>query len=305
MLSEADLIAKRAALRWLAKLHPAWTHQDLAEALDMSRPWVSKWLQRLRRADPDDVMALHSRSYARHTPPFSIASQPAVVQRILQIRVEPPENLQRVVFLIDGQQIGEDAEAPFSIQFHTGNYALGVHMLSAAGYTSDGRELHSNEARREFVRADEGGKAALRIAGPIVGVTFGIILLSTLLPILMGRRIGSGIPLGAPRSYGMLGGTICPKCKRSFGIHIWGLNMLAGKLDRCPHCGRWSLVRRVSPEELKAAEAVELEMAGAGAGACWQEGRGTYRIPDRLEAGPEDEGSQGRVHAHQAGRWFS
>jgi len=121
-------------------------------------------------------------------------------------------------------------------------------------------------ARREFVRADEGGKAALRIAGPIVGVTFGIILLSTLLPILLGRRKGSGIPLGAPRSYGMLGGTICPKCKRPFGIHIWGLNMLAGKLDRCPHCGRWSLVRRVSPGELKAAEAAELEMAEAGGG---------------------------------------
>jgi hypothetical protein len=41
-------------------------------------------------------MALHSRSRARHTPPASIASQPAVVQRILEIRLAPPENLQRV-----------------------------------------------------------------------------------------------------------------------------------------------------------------------------------------------------------------
>ena len=37
MLSEADLIAKRAALRWLAQQHPQWTHQDLADALSMSR----------------------------------------------------------------------------------------------------------------------------------------------------------------------------------------------------------------------------------------------------------------------------
>jgi Homeodomain-like domain len=96
MLSEADLIAKRAALRWLAKLHPEWTHYDLADALDMSRSWVSKWLQRLRQADPDDVLAFHSRSRARHTPPASIASQPAVVQRVLEIRLAPPENLQRV-----------------------------------------------------------------------------------------------------------------------------------------------------------------------------------------------------------------
>jgi hypothetical protein len=96
MLSEADLVAKRAALRWLAQQHPEWTHQDLADALAMSPSWVSKWLRRLRQADPADVMALHSRSRARHTPPTSIASQPAVVQRILEIRLEPPENLQRV-----------------------------------------------------------------------------------------------------------------------------------------------------------------------------------------------------------------
>jgi hypothetical protein len=96
MLSEADLIAKRAALQWLVQQHPQWTHQDLADALSMSRSWVSKWLQRLYQADPDDIMALHSRSRARHTPPTSIASQFAVVQRILEIRLAPPENLQRV-----------------------------------------------------------------------------------------------------------------------------------------------------------------------------------------------------------------
>ena len=96
MLSEADLIAKRATLRWLAQCHPYWTHQELADTLGMSRSWVSKWLQRLPQADVGDVMAFHSRSRARHTPPASIASQAAVVQRILEIRTVPPENLQRV-----------------------------------------------------------------------------------------------------------------------------------------------------------------------------------------------------------------
>jgi transposase InsO family protein len=62
----------------------------------MSRSWVRKWLRRLCQADPTDVLALHSRSRARRTPPASIASQPAVVQRILEIRIAPPENLQRV-----------------------------------------------------------------------------------------------------------------------------------------------------------------------------------------------------------------
>src|SRR5215469_8440330 len=96
MLCEADLVAKRATLRWLVQQHPEWTYQDLADMLAMSRSWISKWLRRLRQADPTDIMVLHSRSRARHTPPTSIASQPAVVQRILQMRDEPPENLQRV-----------------------------------------------------------------------------------------------------------------------------------------------------------------------------------------------------------------
>jgi hypothetical protein len=62
----------------------------------MSRSWIRKWLRRLHQANPADVMALHSRTPARHTPPASIASQPAVVSRILEIRLQPPENLQRI-----------------------------------------------------------------------------------------------------------------------------------------------------------------------------------------------------------------
>jgi hypothetical protein len=41
------------------------------------------------------VTVLYSRSRARKTPPASIASQPEVAQRILEIRLSPPENLQR------------------------------------------------------------------------------------------------------------------------------------------------------------------------------------------------------------------
>jgi hypothetical protein len=31
--------------------------------------------------------------------------------------------------------------------------------------------------------------------------------------------------------------------------------LLVGKLQRCPHCGKWAIVRRASPPELEAAEA--------------------------------------------------
>jgi hypothetical protein len=63
--------------------------------LTVAPPFVSKWLRRLRQADPVDVLTLHSHSRERHPPPTSIASQPPVVQRILEIRVAPPEHAAR------------------------------------------------------------------------------------------------------------------------------------------------------------------------------------------------------------------
>ena len=96
METEAQLIMQRASLRWLTQQHPTWTQQELAMTLGKSLAWVKKWLKRLREAKPTDVMVLHARSRARKTPPASIARPPAGVQRILEIRESPPENLQRV-----------------------------------------------------------------------------------------------------------------------------------------------------------------------------------------------------------------
>jgi Integrase core domain len=96
METEAQLIVQRASLRWLAQQHPSWTQQDLATALGKSLAWVKKWLKRVGEAKPTDVMVLHARSRARKTPPASIISQTAVVQRILEMRESPPENLHRV-----------------------------------------------------------------------------------------------------------------------------------------------------------------------------------------------------------------
>ncbi len=41
-------------------------------------------------------------------------------------------------------------------------------------------------------------------------------------------------------------------------MHVWGLNLVVGKLDRCPHCGKWSLVQRVPQALLHEEEAAEL-----------------------------------------------
>lgn len=198
---------------------------------------------------------------------FGFSSGTGRIQGRFTMRASGPDGLQKVAFYIDDQVIGEDAEPPFSIQFHTDDFTLGVHTLKATGYTASGLELHSNEYHHEFVEAEEGWQTAVKIVMPILIVTFAAILMGFIFPLLTGRKSGAPLPLGAPRSYGVLGGAICPKCGRPFGVHIWGFNLLIGKLDRCPHCGKWSMVRRAPYEVLKAAEAAELEMdQGAGLG---------------------------------------
>ena len=90
---EAEYYAARANLRRLMRQHPRWTQPQYAQAVGMSLSWVKKWKKRLEEAGPEDGQVLHSRSRARKHPPERIS--PTVTDRILQMRDEPPEGLQR------------------------------------------------------------------------------------------------------------------------------------------------------------------------------------------------------------------
>ena len=195
---------------------------------------------------------------------FGYSSGTGKIQGAFSMTATSPGNLLRVIFYIDGETIGEVTQAPFRLRFSTGDYPLGIHTLYALGYTDDGRELRSNEIRAQFVAAEEGWQAGLKIAIPLLAIVFGAMILSFVVPMVFNRGKASQLPLGAPRNYGNIGGAICPKCKRPFGMHFYGLNLVAGKLDRCPYCGKWSLVRRASPGQLAAAESAELAQAGEG-----------------------------------------
>src|SRR2546429_652457 len=91
---ETNWIAERSLLRHLLTLHPTWSSAEVARCLGRSESWVKKWRKRFNEAPPHDQQVLRSHSRARHTPPPSTA--PEVVQRILDLRDQPPENLQRV-----------------------------------------------------------------------------------------------------------------------------------------------------------------------------------------------------------------
>lgn len=179
------------------------------------------------------------------------------IEGTFSYRVDGPATLVRVEFLLDGEVMGEDTEPPFRLQFHTGTYALGQHTLSAVGYTSDGQALQSRTITRNFVDPGESTEFLKRMLLPLVIIIVIAVVIPAVIGITSERR--NPTPLGAPRKYGLSGGTICPNCGRPYSRHFWGLNVGAGKFDRCPHCGKWRMVRRHSLEALRAAEQAELE----------------------------------------------
>jgi len=195
---------------------------------------------------------------------FGYSSGLGQMQGTFTLRATGPEDLARVVFLLDGQPVGEAHQPPFNLRFQTSDYALGDHTLQAIGYTTTGGELTSNEARVQFVTAEEGMRFVGNIIIPLVAVILVALLGSTLGPVLMNKGKNIDLPLGAERKYGISGGAICPRCQRPFSLHLFGVNLgPAHKLDRCPYCGKWALMRRRPLSELKAAEVAELGMAHA------------------------------------------
>ena len=190
---------------------------------------------------------------------FGYSSGGGDIQGLFSMKVSGPDTLTKVAFYIDDTMIGEATETPFKLQFNTDNFSLGEHAMYAVGTLSDGSELKTKVVHANFVSASEGTQAAVRILVPVLGLVLVAVLLAVVIPIITGRKT---IPLepGTPRNYPM-GGAICPKCQRPFAIHIYGVNLGLGKFDRCPYCGKWSMVRRTSIQNLRAAEEAELARA--------------------------------------------
>jgi Bacterial Ig domain len=185
------------------------------------------------------------------------------IQGTFGLKASGPEDLARVVFTIDGQTIGEATQAPFDLRFVTDSYPLGTHTMQAIGYTSAGDELKSNTIAANFVTAGEGWQAGLKIAIPMLAIVFGTILIGMVFTLFSARNQRK-LPLGAPRKYGVSGGTICSNCGRPFALHFLALHFVGSKVDRCPFCGKWKLVKSIPLAELRAAEVDELARAQEG-----------------------------------------
>ena len=188
------------------------------------------------------------------------------IQGLFSLKIKnPPSDLARVQFFIDSTLMGEDKQAPFSLQFNTDSYALGEHTFNAIGYTAAGQEIKSNQITSLFVSPGAGGNFVLKIILPIVGVLILAVVVSIALPTILNKGKMASMPPGTERKYGIGGGAICPKCGRPFPLRLWFLNLGMSKIDRCPFCGKWSFVRPRSLSELRAAEAAEVVKAQPGA----------------------------------------
>jgi DNA-directed RNA polymerase subunit RPC12/RpoP len=181
------------------------------------------------------------------------------IQGLFTLKIKnPPADLARVEFYIDSTLMGTDTTLPFSLQFNTDSYPNGAHTLSALGYTSDGTELKSNQIQSQFVPAGTGIQSATKFLVPVLGVIVLVALIAVFVPVILSRGKLASTPPSTPRKYGIGGGAICPKCNRPFPLRLWWINLGASKIDRCPYCGKWSMVRPRSITELRNAEAAEL-----------------------------------------------
>lgn len=192
---------------------------------------------------------------------FGSSSGTGDIQGNFTLKARPAQAVEKVVFYLDGEVMGEVTAEPYDLRFVTDNYPVGVHSLTAKGFTAAGQELDSNVIRVNFLSAEAARKSMFTILGFVLGAVILATLISWAIPTLLGRK-AKALPLGAPRNYGVLGGAICPRCGRPFARSLIGANLVVGRLERCPHCGKWSMVRSASPAELRAAELAELEQSG-------------------------------------------
>jgi DNA-directed RNA polymerase subunit RPC12/RpoP len=176
------------------------------------------------------------------------------------------ETIQSVTFFIDGKIMSDRAtvsQPPFKYSFRTTDFPNGVHQLIARVSTKDGRTAETPPVTLNFLSGQQQSQAMAKIIVPLmIGIAV-VLLISVGVQYLLLRNNPNRFSPGAPRNYGIKGGTICPKCGRPYAIHLMSVNLPGGTYDRCDYCGKRAFVRRRSPRELQAAEQAELEAAQA------------------------------------------
>lgn len=157
----------------------------------------------------------------------------------------------QVTYLMDDTILVSLNTPPFSFSFNTDKYPQGMHILSAKVKNQDGQIFQTEGLNRNFLTSEQAGQGTRDLLIPILAIVVISLLISTLGQSLFNRKPGEH----KPGDYGAFGGTVCPKCGNPFSRSFFGVNLVAGRLERCPYCGKWSFTHRADLSELAAAEA--------------------------------------------------
>jgi hypothetical protein len=173
------------------------------------------------------------------------------IQGSFSLKVRSPNDLERVDFYIDDQLVHSATQPPFQFKFNTAEYSIGEHTFFAVGFRSDNSMFSSSEFSREFISADDAWKKVGKLVGPVF-VIIGIVAL---------LGVSGGVLLSREKvfqfgEYGIAGAAVCPRCRLPYTRNILAPNLIVGKLQRCPHCGKWAIVTRASVSDLEIAEAL-------------------------------------------------
>ena len=180
------------------------------------------------------------------------------IQGLFSITASSVSEIESVVYYIDDEILGEVFSEPYKFQFNTDDYPEGQHKIFAKGKSETGEILRSQEIATTFISSEASRAGTIKLIVPILGLTLLVSILAFVIPAATRKKKG-GLPLGTQRKYGSAGGTICSKCKRPFERHVISPNLLVGKLEICPHCGKWGIYRSLPLDTLRQSEKDELE----------------------------------------------
>ena len=145
--------------------------------------------------------------------------------------------------------VGNSGTEPFNYKFHTSDFEDGEREMYAEGTLADGTILESNHISKVFLSSDQAWGETQQLIVPILVGTAVLTLLGVGVPMLASKK--KSFVFG---KYGPAGGVVCPRCELPFSRSVFSPNLLAGKLVRCPHCGKVSILPRASSSSLQEAE---------------------------------------------------
>ena len=166
----------------------------------------------------------------------------------LKIR-EPLAELDKVEFYLDSELMATITQEPYEYKFHTSSFPDGEHVFSAVGTLIDGTLVESNRITKILLSSGQAWSETQQLVVPIILFVAGLTILGLGIPVLLGRK--KDFVLG---KYGPAGGAVCPRCDLPFSRFFFSPNLLAGKLVRCPHCGKISIRARASQNQIQEAE---------------------------------------------------